>query len=564
MKSLKIFSAVALMVSVAATGLSSSQAFAVESTTPRNTLVFGSSAEPLGLDPAFVDDSESANIIANVYESLLRFKPGSTDIEPSLAESWKISSDGLTYTFKIRKGVKFHDGSNLDASVVKANFDRQDNDHATPRMAYAGLVMADVASTRVIDDYTLEVKLLRPSTPFLRNMAIVFSAPIVSAKALQEFNGDLTDHPVGTGPYKFVSWEKGKELILTSNDDYWGEKPQLKEVIYKVIPNKDDRIKALNSGAVDIINNIDADSVAQVKAYDNNIDLVEGANVNYVMFNCRPGYVSSRSDIRRAIAQAINVPELVSNLYKEYAEPATSFLPSFMPGYSPKTKAVTYDPNAARQFFNIHPVKKIRILTYSNARPYNNVGGVKLAETVKKYLEQAGLEVTIDVYDWPTFKRKTMTSDWDISFLGWIGDNGDPDNFLNIIAVNDPVSNQGLWLNKSYAKIIDEAVSVPDGPARNALYQKADQIIQDDVGTLPISHALTIVAYNPVLHGELMHPIGNQFFSRMYKADPPKKVVKTVAPSVDTTHPNNTDDTQSTLPTTEDSTTSFDTGSASI
>lgn len=525
----KFLSALALLVSVATTGLVATDAYAVASATPRNSLVYGSSAEPIGLDPAFVDDSESANVIGNMYESLLRFKPGSTEIEPSLAESWDISSDGLIYTFKIRKGVKFHDGSTLDANVVKINFDRQSNENMTPRMAYAPLVMADVVSTRVIDNYTIEVKLSRPSTPFLRNMAIVFSAPIVSAKALKDFNGDLSTNPVGTGPYKFASWDHGNQIVLKANPDYWGQKPDLDEIVYKVIPEVKDRIAALNRGELDIINNIDAHAVDVVKNAGNKVDFVDGANINYVMFNCRPGFVTSRADIRRAISQAINVPELVRELYKEYAAPATSFLPRFMPGYSPNTRAVSYDPVEARRFFDIHPVKKITILTYENARPYNNVGGVRLANTVKRYLEAAGLEVVIKTYDWQTFKRKTMTEDWDVSFLGWIGDNGDPDNFLNIIAVNDPVSNQGLWLNKQYEALIDKALSVPDGDTRYALYQKADQIIQDDSGTLPISHALTLVAYNPVLHGELMHPIGNQFFSRMYKTDPK------VAPSVNKT-----------------------------
>lgn len=527
MKPLKFASAVALFVSVMVAGLSSSAAYASDSQTPNNTLVYATASEPLGMDPAFVDDSESANIIANVYESLLRFKPDSTDIEPSLAESWTISKNGLTYTFKIRKGVKFHDGTDLNAEAVKVNFDRQSPDNATPRMAYSGLVMGDVASTKVIDDYTFEVKLTRPSTPFLRNMAIVFSAPIVSPKALKDYNGDLTDHPVGTGPYKVVSWDKGDKVILKAFDNYWGEKPKLNEVIYKVIPEQKDRIAALNKGEVDIINSIDASAVNPIRDAGNNISLIEGANVNYMMFNCRPGYVTSRADIRRALSQAVNVPQLVSELYKEYAEPANSFLPTFMSGYSPNTKAVSYDPAAAKHFFDIHPVKKIKIITYSNARPYNNVGGVTLAETIKKYFEQAGLEVQIDVYDWPTFKRKTMTADWDVSFLGWIGDNGDPDNFLNIIAVNDPISNQGLWLNPRYEKLIGQAVSYKEGASRAALYQKADQIIQDDAGVLPISHALTLVAYNPVVHGEVMHPIGNQFFSRMYKGAPTHIELKT-------------------------------------
>lgn len=491
---------------------------AAPSRAPQDNLIYATSTEPLGLDPALVDDNDSGNMVVNIYESLLRFKKGSTEIEPSLAESWTVSDDGLTYTFKLRKGVKFHDGTDFNAEAVKFNFDRQRAEVAVPKMSYAPLVLGDVTETKVLDDYTVQLKLKQPNTAFLRNMAMAFSAPIASPKALKEHNNDLMENPCGTGPYKLRSWDRGQVLILTRNDDYWGEKPKVQNIIYKIMKETSARVVALNNGEADIINGVDANVVKQIENAGNKVLALEGANTNYMIFNCRPGFLTAKADVRRAIAQAINVPQLVDNLYKGYAEPANSFFPTFMPGYSKNTKPVAYDPEAARKFFKDHNIKTLNILTYSNARPYNNVGGQVLAEAVQAYLKEVGVNATIATYDWATFKGKTITDNWDISFIGWIGDNGDPDNFINILAANDPISNQGLWLNKDFIKLIAEGVTTKDGKEREAIYQKADQLIQDDVGVLPLSHAKNLVGYSPKISGEIMHPLGLEYFFNMEKA----------------------------------------------
>ena len=189
-----------MSVAFAVGTLSSAANAAPMSRKPQDNLFYATSTEPLGLDPALVDDNDSGNVNCNIYESLLKFKPDNTEIEPSLAESWTISDDGLTYTFKLRQGVKFHDGTPFNAQAVKFNIDRQMPENLVPKMSYAPLVFGDVESTTVIDDYTIEIKLKQSSTPFLRNMAMCFAAPIASPAALQKHNNNLMENPVGTGP----------------------------------------------------------------------------------------------------------------------------------------------------------------------------------------------------------------------------------------------------------------------------------------------------------------------------------------------------------------------------
>lgn len=487
------------------------------SSNPQDNLYYASSAEPVSLDPALAYDIDSGEMVCNLYEALLRFKKGNTEVEPCLAERWEVSDDGLVYTFYLRKGVKFHDGTPFNAQAVRDNFERQSPENMLPKMSYAPLVLGDVEKTEVVDDYTVRITLQRPSTPFLNNMAMPFAAPIVSPTALDKYGNDLSEHPVGTGPYKLDSWEHGKQVVLTVNEDYWGEKPSIKNVVIRPVKALADRVEAINKGEADIINGIDAKAIEQLKAGGTSIYEIEGNNVNYMFFNCREGYVAAEHDVRKAIAQAVNVPELVQNLYQNYADPAYSFFPTFMMGYDPNVKAVSYDPEAAKAYFEENGIKELKIMTYSGARYYNPAGGEALAEQVQSYLDKVGVKTTIQAYDWATFTAKLISDSWDIAFMGWVGDNGDPDNFINFLSSDDPISNRGLWFNPLFMRNIAKAVRVANGPERAELYQKAEAILAEDVGVLPISHAKSIVAHRPNISGDFVHPIGLIHFTQATK-----------------------------------------------
>lgn len=505
--------------SLFATGLAAALLFGAVSSSnaalsraPQDNLFFATSAEALGLDPALVDDNDSGVVISNIYESLLRFDLTSTKIEPCLAESWDISDDGKVYTFHLRKGVKFHDGTPFNAQAVKINFDRQSEANRVPKMSYAQLVFGDVVSTDVIDDYTVRVTLSKPSTPFLRNMAMSYAAPIVSPAALKKYNNNVSNNPVGTGPYKLFAWDRGQQIILTTNEDYWGEKPRTQNVIIKIVKETSARVVALKTKAADIINGVDSNIVNEIKQNGDVVFEAEGLNVNYMAFNCRKGYITADKEVRRAIAQAINLDELVKSLYQGYAEPAKSFFPSLMPGHNPNVAPPKFDPENAKKVLAEKGVKTLKILTYTNARYYNTAGGQVLAEAVQDYLAKVGVKAEVEAYDWTTYKSKLLTDNWDLSFVGWVTDNADEDNFGNILAADDPISNQGLWLNDEYIKLIKEGTEVPNGEKRNEVYQKADAIITEDMGVLPISHAKTLLGHAKYVKNAMTHPTGMIFF----------------------------------------------------
>ena len=476
-------------------------------------ITYAQGADPRGLDPALIDDGESSKPICQMYEGLLKYGDNNTEVEPCLAESWEVSEDGLTYTFKLRQGVKFHDGTDFNAEAVKYNVDRQ-TVNKTEDMLYADFVFGDVAECNVIDDYTVEIVLNKVSTPFLNNLAMSLGAPMVSPTACEANNNNLNEAPCGTGPYKFVRWDKNEAVVMERNEDYWGEKGVAKQIVFKTITDNSARVVALTNGEVDIIDGIDANVVDQVTSAGALLNMAEGMNINYLAYNTQR---ITDPEVRKALSQAVNVPELVASLYRGYASEATSILPTFMPGYSADVKQVSYDPEAAAQTLADKGVTELHMLAYTNPRPYNTATGQTLAEALQGYYEKVGVTCSIDSYDWTTYKEKVGTGASDVCLYGLIGDNGDPNNFMNLLASEDIEINVAQYSDEEFNTMLAEAASTPNGEERNAIYAQMEQKIADECVWLPISHQENLSAYLSNVHNYIAHPTGNVFLSQTYK-----------------------------------------------
>ncbi len=477
------------------------------------TLRYAQGADPRGLDPAMIDDGESSKPICQMYEGLLKYGDSDTEVESCLAESWEISEDGLTYTFKLREGVKFHDGTDFNAEAVKYNVDRQ-TVNKTEDMLYADFVYGDVAECNVVDEYTVEFKLTKKSTPFLNNLAMSLGAPMVSPTACDAANGNLNEAPCGTGPYKFVRWDKNEAVVMERNEDYWGDKGVAKEIIFSTIPDNSARVVALTNGEVDIIDGIDATVVDQITSAGCLLYQAEGMNINYMAYNTQK---VTDPDVRKALSEAVNIPELVESLYKGYASQATSILPTFMPGYSADVKQTAYNPDDAKKILEEKGITELKMMAYTNPRPYNTATGQTLAEALQGYFDKVGVKVSIDSYDWTTYKEKLGAGDYDMCLYGWIGDNGDPDNFMYLLAHEDPEMNVALYRNEEYNTMLSEAASMENGDNRNAAYAKMEQKIADENIWLPISHQQNLSGYVSNVQNFIAHPTGNVFLSKTYK-----------------------------------------------
>lgn len=484
-------------------------------------LTFAQGAEPRGLDPALVDDGESSKVIVNIYEGLVAFADDSTEIVPCLATDWKLSDDGKIYTFNLRKDVTFHDGTPFNADAVKFNVDRQ-TINKTADMGYADFVYGAVAECNVVDEYTVEFVLKNPSTPFLNNLAMSLGAPIVSPKALQDSENNVNQAPVGTGPYQFVEWNPDENIILSRYDGYWGEKAATEKILFKFIKDNSARVMALVNGETDMLDGIDANVVGEIEKANMTLYKVQGMNINYMAYNMERPLMQDK-EVRVALSQAINVPEMVEGLYQGYATLATSILPDFMPGYSADVTQIAYDPEAAKATLTAKGVNKLKIITYTNPRPYNTIGGQALAEAIQSYLAAAGVtEIQIDSYDWTTYKEMIKNRDFDICFYGWNGDNGDADNFMSLLgtvdnSTPDPTMNVAMYNNPEFNAMLAEAATIPNGEERNALYAKMEQFVADEAVWLPISHSESLSAHNPAVENYSYHVTGNIFFKAMSK-----------------------------------------------
>ncbi|MCL2655640.1 MAG: ABC transporter substrate-binding protein [Coriobacteriia bacterium] len=511
--------ALTLVIAFTLTGCGKDNNVAI-TTSFKDTITFAQGADPRGIDPAYVDDAESSNIIVNVYEGLLKYAPDSTKVEPSLATSWEVSSDSLTYTFHLRKGVKFQDGTDFNAAAVKFNIERQLPPKVSPDMPYATFVWGDpskpesgsfVKSVDTPDDSTVVITLSQKNSAFLANCAMSLGAPMVSPTACQKYNNNVNEHPVGTGPYSFVSWKKGDNVTLVRNDSYWGSKAKTKNLIFKVIPDNSARVLALTNGDVDMLDGIDATAVDTIKSAGDVLNTTKGMNINYMAFNTTSP-IFKNAAARKAIAQAINRDELVKNLYQGYATPASTILPTFVPGFSADVQQTGYDEAAAKAGVAAAGIKQVHMITYNNPRIYNPSTGSTLATAIQGYLQKVGVTCKIDTYDWTTYKSKVKAGDYDLCFYGWTGDNGDPDNFLNLLATDDWTQNLARWQDPTYIKGIADALAMPNGESRNAAYAALEKQAAAANVWYPINHTQLLWATAPGLKGVLYHVTGNSFF----------------------------------------------------
>lgn len=337
---------------------------------------------------------------------------------------------------------------------------------------------------------------------------MALGSPIVSPTALEAAGGDMSKSPCGTGPYKLREWNPGENITLEAFDDYWDtdNAPKVKTVVFRVLPESSTRVVALANSEVDIITAVDASSAPVVEGNGDTVVAIDGLNVNALTFNTT-GTLSD-VEVRRAICQAINVDELTEALYGDYAQPAVSFMPLFMAPYAEQVEYPAYDPDAARETLSAAGINDLIILTYTTAMQYNPAGGSALAEAIQGYLSEVGVNATVNAYDWVTFRTKRYEEYFDLALTGWAGDNGDPDNFMNLLAGSGSYVQMTGYHSDEYNELVAQGIQTPDGDERDAIYLRLEQLVAQDLPCRPLSHASTVCAYKPWISNFSMHSTG--------------------------------------------------------
>ena len=298
--------------------------------TPPGVLIVGQIAEPKSLDPHAATALNDFRILVNVYDGLVRFRDGTLEVEPALAESWAISPDGLTYTFELRDDVTFHDGSRFDAEAVKFNFDRMLNEdhpyHDTGPFPLSFFFSA-IDSVEAVDADTVAFRLSEPYAPFLSNLAYP-TGLIVSPAQVQDHGRDYGRHPSGTGPFRFVEWQSNARVVVERNPDYWDGPPPLEAVVFRPITDANTRVAEMLAGGIDLMVEVPPDSLS-IFADNPGFRVHEqaGPHVWFLILNTREGPFADRR-MRQAVNYAIDKRALVEDILQGTAEIAAGPTPT--------------------------------------------------------------------------------------------------------------------------------------------------------------------------------------------------------------------------------------------
>ncbi len=457
--------------------------------TPPNVLVVGQIAEPKSLDPQAVTAVNDFRILVNLYDGLVRYKDGTLEVEPSLAESWTISEDGKTYTFKLREGVKFHDGTPFNAEAVKFNFDRmlkEDHPFADTGPFPLAFFFSAVEEVTAVDPTTVAFKLDAPYAPFLSNLAYP-TGLIVSPAAVEKHGKDFGRNPSGTGAYKFAEWEPNAKMVATRNEDYWDGAPELEAVIFRPITDANTRIAEMLSGGLDIMVEVPPDSLQQFKSSgDFTVREQAGPHLWFLILNNKEAPFSSKA-ARQAANYAINKTALVDNILQGTADVAAGPTPpAFAWAYDETLEPYPYDPEKAKELLKEAGYDGEEVTFYVTEGGSGMLDPVAMGTAIQADLQAVGMNVSIETYEWNTFLGNVnpgLEGKADMAEMAWMTNDPDTLPFLALRTEAFPDKggfNSGYYSNPKVDKLLEKARQVTDQSERAALYKEMQQIVKED------------------------------------------------------------------------------------
>ncbi|MBU1837305.1 MAG: ABC transporter substrate-binding protein [Alphaproteobacteria bacterium] len=500
------------------------------------SLVYCSEGSPEGFDPALYTSGTTFDASSHpIYDHLTEFKVGTTEVLPGLAESWDVSEDGMTVTFNLRQGVKFHSNDqftptrDFNADDVIFSFDRQGNPE-NPYNSYSGgtweyyssMSMPDlVGSIEKVDDYTVKFNLTRPEAPFIANMAMDF-ASIVSKEysdAMMEAGTPemVNQAPIGTGPFTFQAYQKDAVIRYLRNDDYFGDKARVESLIFAITPDASVRYQKVQAGECHVMAYPNPADVQSMKDADDVVVMEqEGLNVGYLAYNTNVAPFDN-ANVRKALNMAIDKQSIIDVVFQGSGEIAKNPIPPTMWSYNDAIEDDQYDPEAAKAMLEAEGVTDLsmKIWAMPVQRPYNP-NARRMAELMQDDMSKIGVNVEIVSYEWGEYLERSKAADRDGAvLLGWTGDNGDPDNFLAVLLGCDGVgnSNRANWCNEEFDALIQKAKVLPTQEERSALYEEAQAIFKDQAPWATIAHSVVYMTMRPEVDGYVVHPLGGHIFN---------------------------------------------------
>lgn len=499
------------------------------------TLVYCSEGSPENFTPAINTTGTSFDAARPVYDQLVLFERGSTKVIPGLAESWVVSDEGKTITFKLRKGVKFHSNASFkptrdfNADDVIWSFERQwKADHAYAKVSggkydyFADMDMDKLLDTLTkTDDYTLVMKLKEPNAPMLANLAMDFAAIHSKeyAEALDKAGKkeQMDQQPIGTGPFSFVAYQKDAVIRYKANPAYWGEKALVDDLVYAITPDPTARYSKLKAGECHFMIAPRPADIAEMQK-DPALKIINqsGLNIAYWAFNVsKPPF--DKKEVRQAMNMAIDKAAIIKDVYLGAGQAAKNLIPPTLWGYNDAVKDYAYDPAKAKELLTKAGVTTpldIDLWYMPVQRPYNP-NAKRIAEMMQADLAKVGINAKLVTFEWGEYRKRAQQGEHTTAQLGWTGDNGDPDNFFFLRGCSGARAggqNITKWCNKEFDEMLVKARSLSDPAERAKLYEKMQLIQKEEAPDLTIAHSVVYEAMRKEVEGFKQGPLGSHHF----------------------------------------------------
>ena len=504
-------------------------------TSAQNVFVYCSEGSPRMFNPQLASDGTSFDATKDVYNRLLDFKRGTSEIIPALAESWKISKDGLSYTFQLRKGVSFHETKNFkptrdfNADDVLFSFQRVfDKKHPYHKVSGGNYIYFSdtklpelVKNIIKVDDYTVQFDLKEQSAVFLASLAMEFAVILSKEYGDQLLKNKKLDQidqkPVGTGPFILTDYKKDSLIRYKTNKKYFKKPSSLDGMVFAITPEPAVRFQKLKREECHLISfPLPSDYEAIDKHKKLKLIKADVFNLAYLAMNVTKPPLD-KLEVRQAIRHAMNRSLYINAIYMGHARPAKGPLPPAMWSYYRGIKDYKYSIKKAKALLKKAGFEEgfeIDLWTMPVSRPYNPAGK-KMGELMQADLAQVGIKARLVSYDWGTYLEKAKNGEHQLIQIGWTSDNGDPDNFLatllSCVSIESG-SNLARWCSKPYDDLVSQAAKIFDKKKRSKLYRKAQKIFGEQAPWVPIVHTGGFRGASKKVKGYILAPFGSESF----------------------------------------------------
>jgi len=512
----------------------------------KGNLVFCSEGSPEGFQPQFFTTGTTFDAVSvPIFNRLVEFETGTTNIIPALAESWTVSADGKIYTFKLRKGVKFHSNANFtpsrefNADDVVFSWNRMAEDNHPFHKMTAGQTFAYyddmgmkniVGSVEKVDNNTVRFNLLRPEAPFLADIAMDF-ASILSKEYFETMQKKGTPnaadvYPIGTGPFEYVSYQKDATIRYKAFDQYWSGRPKIDNLIFSITRDATARYAKLKTGECHVMAFPKPADLDEMKK-DPQLTVLqkEGLNIGFIAFNVEKKPFDNKL-VRQALNLATNKEAILKAVYLGNGQMAKNPIPPILWSYNNDVKDYPYDPAKAKQLLaqaGLPNGFELDLWYLPVTRPYNP-DGKRVAEMIQADWEKVGVKAKLVTYEWAEYRKRSKTGEHQVVMFGWSGDNGDPDNFFVPLLGCEAVKgggNSARWCNKPFEDLIIKAAQTPRQADRAKLYEQAQVIFKEEAPWITLAHSIRFDPIRKEVKGYKMDATAHHYFTGVDLAKTP-------------------------------------------